>query len=115
MPIIKSAIKRVRQTKRRTDRNTIRKRQFRAVIKEFVELIEEKKFDEAAKLLPLAQKSIDLAVKNNLLHANTAGRKKSQLAKMLPQKKVAAKPAAEKKEAAPKKAPAKKPAAKKEA
>lgn len=84
------------------------------MLKQFVDLIENKKFDEAAKLLPAAQKSIDLAVKNNLLHANTAGRKKSQLAKMLPKKKAAAKPAAEKKEAAPKPA-VKKPVAKKEA
>ena len=35
---------------------------------------------EAQKLLPLAQKSIDKAVKNGLLKKNTASRVKSKLA-----------------------------------
>jgi small subunit ribosomal protein S20 len=106
MPIIKSAIKRVRQTERRTARNVIRKRFLKTEMKNFITLIEEKKFDEAAKLLPTVQKRIDLVVKNNLWHANKGSRIKSQYAKMLPKKttKVAAtkKPAEEKKSTAKK-------------
>jgi ribosomal protein S20 len=124
MPIIKSAIKRVRQTERRTARNVIRKRFLKVTLKNFITLIEEKKFEEAAKLLPAVQKNIDLTVKNNLWHAHKGARIKSQYAKMLPKTtakaaapKAEAKPAAEKsvsaKATTDKKAPAKKPATKK--
>ena len=114
MPIIKSAIKRVRQTARRTARNVVRKRTLKTVLKDYQILIDEKKFDEAKALLPTLQKTIDLSVKNNLWHKNKGSRQKSRYASMLPKTtaKVAAKPAAEKKAPA-KKAPAKKPAAKK--
>jgi len=110
MPIIKSAIKRVRQTARRTARNIVRKRTLKNVFKDYELLIDEKKFDEATKLLPLVQKTIDLTVKYNLWHANKGARQKSRFASMLP--KISTKPAAEKKVPA-KKSPAKKPAAKK--
>ena len=112
MPIIKSAIKRVRQQKTRTARNLVVKNRYKALIKEFTKLIEEGKTAEAEKLYPQVQKSIDMAVKKNLIPANTANRKKSALAKML-QAKPAKKAAPTKKEAE-KKAPAKKAAPKKE-
>ncbi len=116
MPIIKSAIKRVRQTERRTARNIVRKRVLKETLKDFITLIEEKKFAEATKLLPTVQKNIDLFVKNNLWHASKGARIKSQYAKMLPKTTAktapAAKPAVEKsvsaKAATDKKAPAKK-------
>lgn len=104
MPIIKSAIKRVRLESRRTKRNLITKNQYKALIKDFTKLVDEKKLKEAGELFPLVQKSIDMAAKKNQLHKNNAARKKSSLAKMLgdtPAPKAAAKPAA-------KKAPAKK-------
>ncbi|MBT3349088.1 30S ribosomal protein S20 [bacterium] len=110
MPIIKSAIKRMHQTKRRTQKNVIVKKGLKETLKKFLGLIAEKKMTEATKLLPEVQKRIDLAVKKNLMHANKAARQKSQFAKMItktPAKKVAA-PATEKKEPA-----AKKPAAQK--
>jgi ribosomal protein S20 len=112
MPIIKSAIKRVRQTERRTARNVIRKRALKATLKNFIALIDEKKFAEATKLLPMVQKSIDLSVKNNLWHPHKGARIKSQYAKMLPS--TSAKASADKKtttKAAP--AAEAKPAAKK--
>ncbi len=84
MPIIKSAIKRVRQTERRTARNVVRKRALKVTLKNFIALIEEKNFAEATKLLSTVQKNIDLFVKNNLWHANKGARIKSQYAKMLP-------------------------------
>ena len=123
MPIIKSAIKRVRQQEKRRQRNLITKDRYKALVKEFTTLIENGKKAEAAKMYPTVQKAIDMAAKKNLLHDNTAGRKKSQLAKMIAgeaapkaaaaPKKPAAKKAPAKKAAAPKKAAAKKPAAKK--
>ena len=102
MPIIKSAIKRVRQTQRRTKRNQVTKRLLKEVLKKFVSAVEDGKNAEAVKLFPQVQKKIDLAVKKNLWHKNKAARLKSRYAKML---KADAKPA--------KKATTKKPVAKK--
>lgn len=108
MPIIKSAIKRMRQTARKTKRNEITKKLLKETLKEFVSLVEGGKNAEAAKLYPLVQKRVDLAVKKNLIHANKAGRIKARYAKML---KADAKPA--KKTEIKEKTPVKKPAAKK--
>lgn len=87
MPIIKSAIKRVRQQERRQKRNLITKNVYKDLIKKFLSFVENKKIAEAQKLLPQVQKAIDMAVKKNLLHSNTAGRKKSRLMKMVSVKK----------------------------
>lgn len=109
MPIIKSAIKRVRIEARRQKRNVVTKDTFKALIKEFTSLVADGKIDEATKLFPSVQKSLDMAVKKNLLHKNNVARKKSSLAKMLDTRssaKTEAKPAAKK--PAAKKAPAKK-------
>ena len=104
MPIIKSAIKRVRIEARRQKRNVITKDTYKALIKEFTSLVNHDKMDEATKLFPSVQKSLDMAVKKNLLHKNNVARKKSNLAKMLDTR------SGSKKEVAP---VAKKPAAKK--
>lgn len=101
MPIIKSAIKRVRQQEKRRQRNLITIRKYRTLVKEFTLLVEEGKKDEAIKLYPTVQKSIDMAAKKNILHKNNAGRKKSQLAKMIAEGATVKKEV--KKKAAPKK------------
>ncbi len=105
MPIIQSAIKRMRQNATRNTRNAITRTKYKALIKEFLKLIDTKKTTEAAKLFPEMQKSIDLATKKKILHPNTAGRKKSQLTKLLtasqksaPTKKVVAAKVEDKKE-----------------
>lgn len=101
MPIIKSAIKRVRQSETKRKRNLIAKRKYKALIKDFTDLIKDGKKAEAAKMMPTLQKAIDMASKKNILHKNTAGRRKSQLMKMLADdaKKAPAKAAPAKKEA----------------
>jgi small subunit ribosomal protein S20 len=83
MPIIQSAIKRMRQEKTRRARNAITKKNYKFLMKEFETLISEKKIEQAAKLYPQVQKSIDFATKKNILHKNNAARKKSRLAKMI--------------------------------
>lgn len=110
MPIIKSAIKRVRIEARRQKRNTITKNRYKELIKEFTLLVENGKTAEATKLFPTVQKSLDMAVKKNLLHENNVARKKSNLAKMIGSSAADKKAPAAKAEAAP---AAKKPAAKK--
>lgn len=113
MPIIKSAIKRAKQTLKRRERNISIKKDIKTAVKAF-------SAEPSAKTLAAAQSEIDTAVKKGLIKKNTAARRKSALSKIAKKagvtleaaKKATAKPATAKKTAA-KKAPAKKPAAKK--
>ena len=121
MPIIKSAIKRVKQAAKRRDQNIVTKKDIKAATKAFL-------LKPTAKGLSEVQSAIDPAVKKNVLEKNTAARRKAQYAKIakdagvklettkksVPKAAAAKKPAATK-AAAEKKAPAKKPAAKKPA
>ncbi|MCF7847007.1 MAG: 30S ribosomal protein S20 [Candidatus Gracilibacteria bacterium] len=83
MPIIKSAVKRVRRTKRQTLKNRIFKDRLAEEIKKFEKLLEEKEHDAAKELYPRVQKLMDLAVKKNIWHAKKAGHKKSRFSKMI--------------------------------
>jgi len=121
MPIIKSAIKRAKQTIKRNTRNVGIKRDIKEATKAFLA-------KPTATTLSAAQSEIDTAVKKNLLKKNTAARRKASLAKIAKEagvklltgkktvaaksavQRTAAKPVAAK--AAPKKAAAAKPAAK---
>jgi len=102
MPIIKSAIKKMRQDDVRRSRNAQFKRNLKAAIKAFQAKLNPEAFKKA-------QSEIDKAVKKNLLDKNTASRRKASLAKAAkaaateaPAKKVAAKKPATKKPAAKK-------------
>ena len=109
MPIIKSAIKRAKQTLKRRERNISIKKDIKTAVKAFVA-------EPSVKTLAAAQSEIDTAVKKGLIKKNNAARRKSALSKIAKKAGVtleaAKKPATAKKTAA-KKAPAKKPAAKK--
>ena len=134
MPIIKSAIKRMKQTAKRRERNVGIKRDIKGAVKAFMA-------KPTAEGLSAAQSELDTAVKKGLLKKATASRRKAGLAKVAKEAgvkpavaakkktapKAAAKPAAAKKapaktapapkkpaaKPAAKKAPAKKPATKK--
>ncbi len=123
MPIIQSSKKRARQAKVREARNKISKRKVKEAIKELLADAKEGG-KNAGELFKKVQSTIDTAVKKNLIHKNTAARKKSRLNAALkaagvnPQgaksaaKKASAPKTATKKVVASKK-PAAKPAAKK--
>ncbi len=129
MPIIKSAVKRMRQTAKRRARNVSSKRSMRGEMKLLMEQIESKDAKKAAETLKRVQSELDKAVKKNILKKNTAARKKAQLSakvkaiggKSTPTaKKAPTKPAAKAntaksgpKKATPAKAPVKKAAVKK--
>lgn len=81
MPITDSAKKALRQSKKRRKRNLHYKSRMKKTIKEITELIEAEKIKKARDLLPEAYKAIDKAAKQNIIHENTAARKKSRLAK----------------------------------
>lgn len=111
MPIIKSAKKRVKQTRKATVRNAKTKRSLRESLKSFIKKPSTTSHSKA-------QSDLDKAAKKGLVHKNKVARKKRQLAAAA--KKAGVKPTTAKaaKKAAPtktaaKKAPAKKPTAKK--
>lgn len=82
MPNIKSAIKRVEVTRTKTVKNTIKKSALKTAIKKCDEVISSKDAS-AASVLSNTAKTIDKAAAKNILHKNTAARRKSRLAKAL--------------------------------
>lgn len=83
MPIIKSAIKRVKQDKVRQKRNYSTRRDYKEAMKEVVDTVKDKKEAEAQKALQKAYKTIDTAAKKNVLNKKNAAHKKSRLAKLV--------------------------------
>ena len=75
MPIIKSAIKAARQTKKRTAHNQSIKKSIKQAFKLF-------KSNPTPENLRSVQSEYDKAVKKDLLHKNTASRRKSALVKI---------------------------------
>ena len=75
MPIIKSAIKRAKQTVKRRERNIGIKKDIKTAVKAF-------HANPSAKTLASAQSELDTAVKKGLLKKNTAARRKSALSKL---------------------------------
>ncbi|NLK87626.1 MAG: 30S ribosomal protein S20 [Clostridiaceae bacterium] len=82
MPNIKSAIKRVKVAKAKTLKNTMRKSALKTAIKKCNEAITSND-ESASAVLNNTVKAIDKAAAKNVLHKNTAARKKSKLAKAL--------------------------------
>lgn len=82
MPNIKSSIKRVEVIKSKTLKNTIRKSALKTAIKKCSEAIASGDAS-ASSVLSATAKSIDKAAAKNVLHKNTAARRKSKLAKAL--------------------------------
>ena len=80
MPIIKSAIKKVRKDKTRTARNKKRADNLKGLIKKL-------RISKNAKDLQTAFSALDKAAKVKLIHPNKASRLKSRLSKLIGQKK----------------------------
>jgi len=83
MPITKSAKKAHRKSLRNKERNLGRKATLTKALKTFSRLLKDKKLDEARNYFPIVQKALDKAVKQRILNANTASRKKSRFAKRI--------------------------------
>ena len=115
MPIIKSAIKRVRQTAKRRSQNLRVKAAVRQDVRTVMDALAAGDAKTAETALRAAQSEIDRAVKKGTLHKNTAARRKSRLVAasikaLSPVEKTEAKPKAKSISA---KSATKKPAAKK--
>ena len=105
MPLIQSAIKKMRQDRRRTTRNRMQKERMHDAVLSVKKALSSGV--DAKDLFVKAQKRIDKAVKKGIIAANTGSRRVKALAALIKKG-----PAAEK-QTAKKKAPAKKVAAKK--
>lgn len=101
MPIIKSAKKRVKVTKKATIRNAKTKRNLREAIKSLQQAIKSGAKADITKAKVKVESAIDTAAKKNVIHKNKAARKKSQVAKLVKAK--TAEKAKTTKKAAPKK------------
>ena len=83
MPTIKSAKKRLRQSRKRKERNDARKRKLKKVTKELDQLIESGHKEEAQELIPELMKVADRAASKGPLHKNKASRIKSKYMKRI--------------------------------
>lgn len=81
MPVTKSAIKKLRQDKKRTERNRALKNKVRQALRKVKKQKSERMLWEAFSL-------IDRAVNKNIFHKNRAARLKSKLSKLVPKIKV---------------------------
>lgn len=82
MPNTKSAKKRMKQDERKAMENRSKKNKMKTEIKKLEVLIEQGGDKDAIKAqLTTALKAIDKAAKNNVIHDNTAARKKSNIEK----------------------------------
>lgn len=80
MPNIKSAVKRVKTNNVKHAQNRSEKSELKTTLRSYNEAVATKA-PEAQELLKEAIKKVDRAATKNLIHKNTASRKKSQLQK----------------------------------
>ena len=76
----KSALKRVRQTIKRTAQNRSLRSDLRTVIKKFRLILDGGNIEQVQEAYPGVQKNIDKAVTKGILHKRTGSRYKSRLA-----------------------------------
>lgn len=83
MPNIKSAIKRVSVIEKKTLQNNMIKSAYKTAIKTFEAAVEAGDKAKAEETFKVAVKKVDQACTKGVIKANTASRKKSNLAKKL--------------------------------
>lgn len=83
MPIIKSAKKRARQTIVKSAQNKHFKTRMLTMVKNIISWVQGGEIEKAKEHFDEAQKAIDTAAKKNIIHKNTAARKKSRIAKAI--------------------------------
>ena len=81
MPNIKSAKKRAKQTNKRHMRNLARKSAIKTAMKKVVAAVTENNVTDAKELLKDVAAKLSRAKSKGMMHANTASRKLSRLAK----------------------------------
>lgn len=79
MPNLQNAIKALRQSKKRANRNKKRTSDIDTQTRNFRKLLEAGKNDEAKALVAVIYKQLDKAVSKNVVKKNTAARTKSRI------------------------------------
>lgn len=79
MPILKSAFKRMRQDKKRRERNIKVESELKNLAKKFVTALADKKTDEAKKTGAALVSKLDKARSKGIIHRNTASRKRARI------------------------------------
>ena len=83
MPQRRNAIKALRINRKNRLLNLDIKTDLRKTIKKYLSLVSQKNIDEAISQLKVVFKKIDKAAKRNVLHKNTAARRKARFSKLL--------------------------------
>jgi small subunit ribosomal protein S20 len=83
MPVIQSAKKRAKQQKVRTERNRHFKSRMMTLFKNIIKWAKGGEVEKAEGFLNETQKAIDIAAKKNIIHKNTANRRKSAISKAI--------------------------------
>ncbi|MDP2691297.1 MAG: 30S ribosomal protein S20 [bacterium] len=83
MPLLKHAIKKMKQDVQKTRRNNVYRNRLTTRMKDIEKAIHDKKHDELPALLKNAYSIIDTACKKNLIKKNNASRKKSRMARIV--------------------------------
>jgi len=78
-----SAIKNIRVSRRRAQRNRLVRSRAHTLVKKTRRLIEAGQLDEASAMAVQASSALDRAAEKGVIHRNTAARKKSRLMKRL--------------------------------
>jgi len=80
---IRSALKRVRSSRRKAVRNQIVRSTARTYVKKARRLIAEGNLEEAQRVVRQALSALDKAAQKGVIHRNNAARRKSRLMKLL--------------------------------
>ena len=83
MAIIKASIKSIRQTKRLTSINRIRKNKYKSALKRMAKIIDSGKKKEALNFLPKFTSELMKIAKTNTINQKTASRKISRITKKI--------------------------------
>ena len=86
MPLLQSAIKAMRQSRKRQARLLPVKSHMKTMVKNLLALAKQGKKAEAEKLLPAVFKAVDMAAKKHVIHWKNAARKKSLVSRVLAKK-----------------------------
>lgn len=82
MPQRKSGIEELRKNRKRRLQNLDIKTDLKKTVKKFLASVKENKKDEAREQLKNVYKKLDKAAKRNIIHENTASRRKSRFSKL---------------------------------
>lgn len=83
MANIKSAIKKIKVSKKKTANNKVKKSAIKTYIKKFDTALKDNNIDQAQELIKTIDKALKKASYKNIIHKNAASRKLSQLTKKL--------------------------------